>query len=818
MTIDATAEVLLSGAPGVVLDGAGAGSANGLQIASQDCVVRALAINRFALDGVLISGGPRNRVSSCYLGVTTGGTTAAGNRRGVFISGSSDAVVGGGMSADGNLISGNAQSGIELSGSGTFNTQIQFSKIGTRASGTARLPNALDGIRIVGGAHDNVIAFNTISGNDGNGIGTPFPTSGFNLIRINVIGADPNGLLPVANASGVSLASTDNTVWQNRISGNTVDGVAVTSGAGENVILQNMIGTKASDPPEPLPNGSNGVLLSQAPDTTIRLNFVSGNGLDGIRVTGANATGNDLRENFIGIGEDLVTPLGNSGSGIAIRSNAMGTTVGVPATPGDDEGNLIAFNDGNGIEVFNSASNTIFGNAIFGNVLNGILLSQSLTTGNDIRRNRIGVRDGLSTPMGNGANGIRIVLGASGNFIGQADARAEANIIAFNGADGVGAFDGTSNAIRSNVITGNTGLGIDLGEDGVTVHDLGDPDTGPNNRQNFPVLTLAGTSGGDVTIEGTLNSTPGRNFRVDFYSSPSCDPSGHGEGESYVGTGTVITLISGDSLPFSFDFVAAVPLGHFVTATATSLSPPDDTSEFSACLVATVRRPMMVPATAEMDASGTSLSWEQVAGAESYNLYRGKPADLPNLAVQPGPAVPNACTRWSGTTAGTEPILTETPPPGSLFWYLVTAVGAYGEGDVQDGTNGPRQIVSSGPCTGSSCPHDKCVEGALLSPSCGSCVAAICAGDPFCCNTAWDGLCVEQVRTVCNSLTCLESRGICNHTVCSFGPLLTPDCDDPPVSPSCVGRICAVDPFCCEQHWDLLCTGEVDTVCGMKCD
>ena len=65
--------------------------------------------------------------------------------------------------------------------------------------------------------------------------------------------------------------------------------------------------------------------------------------------------------------------------------------------------------------------------------------------------------------------------------------------------------------IRSaaNSIFNNDALGIDLGTNGaVTTNDTGDPDTGPNNLQNFPVLVSLSFSPGNVTVNGTLNSLP----------------------------------------------------------------------------------------------------------------------------------------------------------------------------------------------------------------------------------------------------------------------------------------------------------------------
>jgi hypothetical protein len=129
--------------------------------------------------------------------------------------------------------------------------------------------------------------------------------------------------------------------------------------------------------------------------------------------------------------------------------------------------------------------------------------------------------------------------------------------------------------------------------------------------------------------------------------------------------------------------------------------------------------------------------------------------------------------------------------------------------------------VSSGSC--SYCSHDKCAIGAALEPTCNACVNEICAVDPFCCDSvsgSWDSICQRRVRTDCGSLACSESQGSCSHSVCVTGAALVPQCDDPPVSPSCAAAICAVDPFCCDAlggTWDDLCIGQVDTVCGSNC-
>jgi hypothetical protein len=107
------------------------------------------------------------------------------------------------------------------------------------------------------------------------------------------------------------------------------------------------------------------------------------------------------------------------------------------------------------------------------------------------------------------------------------------------------------------------------------------------------------------------------------------------------------------------------------------------------------------------------------------------------------------------------------------------------------------------------------VTGGPLLSSCNSCVGQICASDPFCCNTGWDSICVGEVRTICNSLVCPEAQGSCSHSLCTAGGVLVSGCDASQAN--CVSAVCAVDPWCCNNSWDSICVGEVATVCGKNC-
>lgn len=128
------------------------------------------------------------------------------------------------------------------------------------------------------------------------------------------------------------------------------------------------------------------------------------------------------------------------------------------------------------------------------------------------------------------------------------------------------------------------GLGIDNGNStGVTPNDVGDPDTGSNNLQNSPVLTAATMNNGSLNITGTLNSTPNKSFRIEYFLNDACNSAGNGEGKTFVGTRTVQTDPSGNAnADASF---AAIASGQVITATATDAA--DNTSEFSKCTAVT---------------------------------------------------------------------------------------------------------------------------------------------------------------------------------------------------------------------------------------
>jgi parallel beta-helix repeat protein len=157
------------------------------------------------------------------------------------------------------------------------------------------------------------------------------------------------------------------------------------------------------------------------------------------------------------------------------------------------------------------------------------------------------------------------------------------NVFQNNAKAGVFVKSATGNAILRNTIFNNSGLGIDLGDAGVTPNDKNkDTDTGANKLQNFPELTIA-TVGGSRRIAGMLKSAASTVFILEFYAAgpnlDDTDPSFHGEGALFLNTVGVTTNASGVAF-FDVPLPAGpVTAGHYITATATDTN--GNTSEFS---------------------------------------------------------------------------------------------------------------------------------------------------------------------------------------------------------------------------------------------
>ncbi|HYH59228.1 MAG TPA: DPP IV N-terminal domain-containing protein [Thermoleophilaceae bacterium] len=169
---------------------------------------------------------------------------------------------------------------------------------------------------------------------------------------------------------------------------------------------------------------------------------------------------------------------------------------------------------------------------------------------------------------GNGGAGM--VVNGSGNSIGGV-AKGVGNTIANNRGDGVAVVGtGTANSILGNAIYLNDDSGIDLGDDGVTANDAGDADSGPNNRQNFPVLTALA----DDKAAGHVVAEQGESFVIEVQGAV-CGGDDHGQGATFLARTTAVAEPDGLA-----PFVVNVPANTaLVTATATDTA--KNTSEFA---------------------------------------------------------------------------------------------------------------------------------------------------------------------------------------------------------------------------------------------
>jgi hypothetical protein len=634
--------------PQVVIDASAASV--GLELATNDSVVRGLVVQKAAgwlvADGIRVWG-DRNRIEGNFVGTgAVGARDGSGNEGdGVQISGH-DNVVGGTEPEDRNVLADNDDAGVRIPFSSDTGNVIENNLIGTDATGTQPAGNN-DGVAIAGednlvggttpearnviadnwiGVHltgdanrvegnaigtditttaqleneygvwiesdDNQIgasgagAGNVISGNNGYGVRVQLGAG--NRLEGNLIGPDGNGapLIDGEDQVGVRLESSYTVVGgpadgaSNVISGNVV-GLEV---AGDlNDVLGNKIGTDA-DGETALPNAISGIVVTGdrnlvgGPDAG-EANVVSGNGVDGIEVRVGDLAnpvvpwGNRLMGNLIGTNARGNAALPNAGDGVEL-SDAMWNQIG-----GEHfgEGNIISGNGGHGVRIETVQTGNADLNVIVGN--------------------KIGTNHSLVAGLGNGDSGVYIEEG-NDNRVGTQNGP---NTIAFNGGDGVSVETSVNNSIIANSIYDNTDLGIDLDDNGATPNDpFPDPDTGANDRQNYPLINFAtqtwppDTTGTVLTtLNWTLQSAAFTDYRIEFFASPRCDELDAGQAKTFLGAREVTTNAMGVASALATVIKTSPNSGGQITATATNIDnptrSPEETSELSPCTRATLR-------------------------------------------------------------------------------------------------------------------------------------------------------------------------------------------------------------------------------------
>jgi len=488
----------------------------------------------------------------------TGTKAIANGLAGVEVVGAAGVLVGGTTDADRNLISGNAGSGIAATSADAVEIRRNF--IGLTANGVGRLGNKANGIALTQStgtiiSDRNRIAYNGTAGTDGGHgilldagttdslVGSLTSSAGGNWIYGNVldgvrITGDSHSNVVLANAigttdttalglgnggSGISIdASNDNTIGANLpatpsgvMLGNVIvgnlDGVTVSNAIANssdvgNAIIGNVIQS----------NKRYGVHVSGSTNQTIggqsneAANTITLGGDAGILID-SGSTGILVQGNFIGTNATGATKLGNKGAGVGIRASVDNTVGGVSALLGNRiVGNAVGISLA-GMPTDATSGNSLLSNVIRSNANQGIRLQDSSF-------NAIGpdAGSGANTIVANGGDGIA-VFGASeknkiqANFIGV-DA---AGTVAANLGDGVELNGVTTTTVRSNTIRGNGGSGARIvGGTGNSVGGDGSNDANVLSGNKLDGVAIEAAAAGNEVRQNRIDANGGSGVSV----------------------------------------------------------------------------------------------------------------------------------------------------------------------------------------------------------------------------------------------------------------------------------------------------------------
>ena len=466
-------------------------------------------------------------------------------------------VIGGTVPGARNLLSGTAYGIIDEQIAYADTAFIQGNYIGTDSTGTqiATVPGVPVGDGVAGvylaGAFNAVVggttagAGNLISYGGDYDIGrAPGSEGSSNLIQGNLIGTDATGAVAIqpSSAAGIGVYLGDangDTIGgttpaaRNIISGTSKGGILANDGTVDLLIEGNYIGLDVTGT-QALPNSPGGVILGAdwydlagkshtgTPVAASTIggeaagagNVISGNTGPGISIFGLTSVTtteslkNAISGNLIGTDASGVNALGNQGDGIVFQSYAGGNTVG-----GTDPAaaNVIANNTGNGVNINPGADSGVTNNAVIGNVIysnTGAGVNVATGTGNRISANSI---------YSNGALGIDL-----------------------NGAGVLVNSNCQSNTNGANLLQNAPVLTAGSGNAFVTA-----TATDPNgNTSEFSKCVPATLTGNILDIAGSLNSLPSTTYTIEYFSNTSCDPSGYGQGQTYLGSTSITTASS----------------------------------------------------------------------------------------------------------------------------------------------------------------------------------------------------------------------------------------------------------------------------------
>jgi CSLREA domain-containing protein len=328
------------------------------------------------------------------------------------------------------------------------------------------------------------------------------------------------------------------------------------------------------------------------------------------------------------------------GAGAQIEGNLIGVTR-------NGLNRLVTPTDAGGSQTF-TAINVEAANAqIRGNTLGGFARGMRVLFNNHlIENNRIGVGVDDATSLANARNGIEIF--GSGIIL-------RGNHVAHQTRDGVLLRNGSTLAtVIENRIRNNGELALDLDVsnathgDGVSANDPLDADSGPNNGQNFPVLSQARREASGIVASISLNSTPNQSFRLRYCYVAVADSSGHGEcDQPIVGVTQTVTTDASGNFTGTTPTLPATAL-NFLTVTAATVSGSfENTSEFAQ----SVRIADLTATTITAHTPEPSFFGQSVNVTVSVASQAGTPAGTVNIVSSNGGNCTATLTGGSGSCA-----------------------------------------------------------------------------------------------------------------------------------------------------------------------
>ena len=248
----------------------------------------------------------------------------------------------------------------------------------------------------------------------------------------------------------------------------------------------------------------------------------------GISFTGANST---VRNNFVTVNNSGIRT-DNGGTGSLVTLNEVARPNNAIGHGSTFDGILLVGAVSN-IQVTQNLARDQRGGGIEMGHGNGAAASNIVVNNNTVQRNGFNTIGGVASTEPVGLSGF--AYAGSGIVFSR-------NIVRDNAGPGITVINGSGTQITQNAFSSNGGLSIDLdprgndpnnlmGIDGVTVNDNNDADPGPNGLLNFPVIANAALVSGQLSFAGYAR--PGSS--IELYVAQA-DPSGFGEGLTYLGT------------------------------------------------------------------------------------------------------------------------------------------------------------------------------------------------------------------------------------------------------------------------------------------